>query len=224
MQTVIFSDTHLTTRFEQDKFIFLKSIIEPADRVIINGDFWEGRQISFNAFIESRWSLLFPLLKKRNTIYLFGNHDEKHLSDERCHIFSDEQKYEHIIMLKNNTLFIEHGHNLNLRYKKITYSKLGKAIAKSVFISKQLENIERFSLKKHQKPLFVKSGRRLNKKIKVLVHDQLEKDMIYVCGHTHVAEADTDEMFLNIGSIQHGKGEYLLIQDDVFFLKQCWYG
>ena len=64
MKILVFSDTHLSSTFEEKKFNLLKEIISRADRVIINGDFWEGYLISFKEFLDSRWKELFPLLKK----------------------------------------------------------------------------------------------------------------------------------------------------------------
>ncbi|KUK82735.1 MAG: Metallo-dependent phosphatase, partial [Microgenomates bacterium 39_6] len=80
MKTLIFSDTHLTDRLDPKKMAFLKKIINKADQVIINGDFWDGAFISFDQFLSSPWQELFSLLKKKQTIYIYGNHDKK----ERC--------------------------------------------------------------------------------------------------------------------------------------------
>ena len=92
MRYLIFSDTHLTPKYEPKKFAVLKNAIEQADRVIINGDFWEGFVCTFNEFVESPWSKeLFPLLKKKKAVYLFGNHDRESLANERASLFSDKQ-------------------------------------------------------------------------------------------------------------------------------------
>src|SRR3990172_1424130 len=63
MKILVFSDSHLTDKFEEKKFYFLKKIIRQSDFVIINGDFWDGYLTTFNRFISSNWSKLFPLLK-----------------------------------------------------------------------------------------------------------------------------------------------------------------
>jgi len=68
MKILIFSDTHLTSKFDQEKFDFLKKIVNSSDRVIINGDFWDSWFTNFDDFVKSRWNKLFPLLKKKNTM------------------------------------------------------------------------------------------------------------------------------------------------------------
>jgi predicted MPP superfamily phosphohydrolase len=88
MQTLIFSDTHLTKGFNRKKYEFLREIIEPVDRVIINGDFWDGYLTSFDKFVNSEWQKLFPLLKEKQTIYLYGNHDKTKWCDSRVNLFS----------------------------------------------------------------------------------------------------------------------------------------
>ena len=72
MKTLVLSDTHLTDRFDERKFNFLRAIILPSDQVIINGDFWDSWFTDFDGFVSSKWSGLFLLLLKKNTIYLNG--------------------------------------------------------------------------------------------------------------------------------------------------------
>ena len=110
MKTLVISDTHLDTTFDEKKYAFLRSIIERADRVILNGDFWEGITISFDDFIKSEWKSLFPLLKQKQTIYLYGNHDRKEYNDERVQLFSAAQGDSHILKEENTTYHIQHGH------------------------------------------------------------------------------------------------------------------
>jgi len=77
MKILVISDLHLTTRFDEKKCEFLEKLINRADKVIINGDFWEAYDLKINSFISSKWNKLFKYLKKNNSIYLFGNHDKK---------------------------------------------------------------------------------------------------------------------------------------------------
>jgi len=42
MKIAIFSDTHLRLPFEERKFKFLERVIKNVERIIINGDFWDG--------------------------------------------------------------------------------------------------------------------------------------------------------------------------------------
>ena len=91
MNILVFSDTHLYLPFDGKKFNFLKKIISDSDQVIINGDFFDDYMISFDEFIKSPWNQLFPLLKKKKAIYIFGNHDQEKFSDKRLNLFSDVQ-------------------------------------------------------------------------------------------------------------------------------------
>jgi len=67
----VISDTHLTNKFNENKFNKLRSIIESSDKIVLNGDFWDGYATDFEDFYNSKWSALFPLLKSKKTIYLF---------------------------------------------------------------------------------------------------------------------------------------------------------
>ena len=62
---LIFSDTHLTKRFEEKKYNLLVRLVSSSDRVIINGDFWDSWFVSFKDFLGSKWNKLFPLLRER---------------------------------------------------------------------------------------------------------------------------------------------------------------
>ena len=93
MKYLVFSDTHLTPKFDHRKFSVLKEAIDQADRAVICGDFWEGFGNSFDDFVSSKWSeTLFPLLKKKKTVYLYGNHDKKEYANDRVSLFSVKQQ------------------------------------------------------------------------------------------------------------------------------------
>ena len=76
---LIFSDSHLSPRFNQAYFNKLANLIEQADQVIINGDFWEGYFYSFDEFLNSN-KLNFDLPKIENifesTLELCFNQDD----------------------------------------------------------------------------------------------------------------------------------------------------
>jgi len=71
MKILVFSDTHLTDRFDQGKFRFLQKIINFSDQVIINGDFWDSWFTNFDDFVNSEWRKLFPILLKKRAIYIW---------------------------------------------------------------------------------------------------------------------------------------------------------
>src|SRR3990167_5228492 len=87
MKVLVFSDSHLDHNFEPKKLSYLKKLVRSVDQVIINGDFWEGYSITFDQFLSSKWNELFPLLKAKKAVYIFGNHDKKVLADKRMRLF-----------------------------------------------------------------------------------------------------------------------------------------
>jgi len=108
MKTVIFSDTHLTNMFDEKRYLYLKKIISDSDKVIINGDFWKGTVVSFNDFAESKWNLLFPLLLKKEAIYVQGNHDDLFIKKNST-IFAVECCKKYVLKTKKYEYIITHG-------------------------------------------------------------------------------------------------------------------
>ncbi len=209
MRTLIFSDSHLTERFEPKKLELLKKIIAPVDRVILNGDFWDGHETTFDKFVNSKWKEeLFPLLKSKETIYIYGNHDLKELSDERRALFSNKALDNFQLSTNNFQFYIEHGHQviptIDLKWKWIVSNKL---------IVRAFQDYNGFLLKiiglKYK--FFDKFN---NRKMKSWVKENLNDNEIYVCGHTHYAEKDLVNRYLNSGFIDDSFAQYLVISDN----------
>lgn len=225
MKTLLFSDTHLLKKFDEKKFLFLKKIISEVDQVIILGDFWDGILISFNEFIESDWKKLFPLLKEKHAVYVFGNHDRKEKSDNRVSYFSDEQTDKYIFKVDGKTFVAEHGDRF---FKKhITYYLTYGGPLKFFFMSKLFltwhflifeEIMTKFFGKK-----FLNTRLRFNRYIKKVKIEEFKKGEIIICGHTHAAEIDLENNFINTGIIRHGLGQYVVIDDGEISLKEEWY-
>ena len=95
--------------FEQKKFDYLKKIINEADQIIINGDFFDDYMISFDDFIKSPWNQLFPMLKEKKAVCVFGNHDRQKFSDKRLSLFSDLQSSEYRLPIADYNLVFTHG-------------------------------------------------------------------------------------------------------------------
>jgi len=108
---LIFSDTHISRRFSQKKFELLENIISDVDQVIINGDLWDDTKTTFDDFVNSPWSKLFPLLKNKNAIYIHGNHDMQHKSDNRVKLFCNKVVVEHEIKLSDKIIKVRDGHD-----------------------------------------------------------------------------------------------------------------
>ena len=218
MKTLIFSDTHLSLPFEEKRYNFMRGIIEPVDQVIINGDFWEKNQMSFKRFIDSPWKNLFPLLKLKKTIYIYGNHDTESSMDENAFLFSDIQTHRHTLKLKEKELVIEHGNRL--------YSYIDEHMPidrVSGTLTMPYSKFEYLMVRKTGKTYLKLLNKRKNKNIKKKVLKELSSNQIYVCGHTHFAEIDEKNQFVNSGIIRHGLGQYLLVGNNSITAKEEWY-
>lgn len=208
MKTLVFSDSHLALPFDQKQFRFLEGIIKPADRVIINGDFWDGYITKFERFVNSPWKHLFPLLKEKRTVYVFGNHDQQRFADARLELFSDKQTERYELKLDGNRYIFEHGHRL-LPFGDEVDKKLRLSLKRSTRIADNLE-----------KMLISKTGsryQRMFRKHNWLIQQELQKELaendIYLCGHTHSAEFNLKKKFINSGVVKHGLGQYVLLAE-----------
>lgn len=212
MKTLIFSDTHFGRKFDKKLFAKLKELIESVDKVIINGDFWDYDLVSWDSFLNSKWSQLFPLLKSKKTVYTFGNHDPERLMDERMNLFSDIQTVSFELKTKSQDFIIQHGnlitpaldetHPFVLRHKKW--------VKQSYRIYDFL--IHKIGLK------FLSLGEFKNMKMKKWAAENLKKGQILVCGHSHFMENDMNNRFINTGLIRFGFMQYMIVEGDSFKL------
>lgn len=203
MTILVFSDTHLTNRFNKKKFLFLSRIIKKADRVIINGDFWDGHLTTFNRFITSRWSELFELLKLKKTIYIYGNHDRKEYCDSRVSVFSSVQTTSYKMRFNNYNYHFEHGNTFLPSFDK----SLRITSYRIVKIFTLFTNCIEFPIQK-LKLWYI--GIMANKRIKMKKNKD-NKNTYMVCGHTHYPEIDKKNRFLNTGFMKFGIASYLII-------------
>lgn len=225
MKTVIFSDTHLTSKFHSEQFDFIAGLIDQYDRVIINGDFWDGYLITFDQFLNSEWNGLFPLLKAKETIYIFGNHDREEWQDERYELFAKEAVREYLIdgILGDFKLHIEHGD----RFVK----HLGDNISSH-------RNLLKLFLPYYRTRILAEKnlGRRIKWKkdlinqnlvgkpdgAKIIQHSKtnLPDDTILVASHLHAPAFLPDEGYINTGMINSHLASYLRIEDGVMELRK----
>ncbi|KUK79839.1 MAG: Metallo-dependent phosphatase [Microgenomates bacterium 39_7] len=227
MKILIFSDTHLTNKFDQRKFNLLKEIINSSDQVVINGDFWDGWFTNFDGFINSQWKKLFPLLLKKNTVYLYGNHDPPDWCDTRVNLFSVNSGESHDLLLSNAEYHIEHGHKLlkkrRSRLLKAYHSFL-KKIETSAFnriIYNFLHLMEDLGYKLVGESLVTDS--RIAKKNNEVLKQANQGNRFLICGDTHCAQIDQNHLFANSGCINYGYASYLLINDGEITLKKSRY-
>jgi predicted phosphodiesterase len=218
MRALIFSDTHLTCRFDERKYKFLKEIIGGADRVVINGDFWDSWFADFDSFLNSRWSELFPLLLAKKAVYIYGNHDPKEQCDERVSLFSVFDTETYTLELSERDFKICHGHQILDRkrggfwqvYSQIVDKKTGKFSQQVLHYF--LGFFGHLGWRLVGRSLMADSvvARRSNQILKT--EAKLLGDQEYlVCGDTHCAEIDNN--FINLGCIDYGIASYALIED-----------
>ncbi len=223
MKILVFSDTHLYLPFDQKKFDFLKKIISESDQVIINGDFFDSYMNSFDEFIRSPWKQLFPLLKKKGAIYLFGNHDLEKVSDKRTGLFSVSQKNRHRLIINNQKFSIEHGHltrptldtRFHFSWEVKHYGMLVGHIIRNLFV-KIFGKLAVRILFEH-----------LNAGSKEYIKNTYNSkdNEFFIIGHNHFGEVDEENRFAASGMILYGFAQYLIIDSSTakITLHEEWY-
>lgn len=218
MQTLIFSDTHLHPYYEPRKADFLVKIINEADRVIINGDFWDGDLWSFDDFIKSPWNKLFPVLKAKNAIYIYGNHDPIEKADERVNLFSSSQELTLKLKYGKRTFIVTHGDQYDLTFHNWFEKGLGNFLAHFKPFLYGLMLGEEILMRFWDDRISQKKLQRFNEEIKQQMTSKDVPNTWLVCGHTHSAELDLKKQFVNSGFIRAGVGQYLTINETGFIL------
>lgn len=211
MKTFVFSDTHFTRKFDQKRFDKLKSLIEASDRVIINGDFWEGLSVPFEDFLNSEWKKLFPILKAKETIYVYGNHDDPAISDKKVYEFCDTAVADYKLETPTKKYYFTHGQDF--LFPKLTDPDSTKKRA-----LKLLTKIDIFVAGIIQYILFKLFGPMIFPE--KFNHMSLEErrqiaplDYLLVCGHSHRPLYQPKLNFIDIGFFNYGWANYMLIDD-----------
>jgi predicted phosphodiesterase len=222
MKISVFSDTHLYLPFDQKKYNFLKKVINSSDRVIINGDFFDDYMITFDNFMNSPWKQLFPLLKKKKTVYVFGNHDQKKYTDKRLSLFSIKQTDKYLLKTKSRTFIFVHGH----QFRQTADLFLANAIKPVVSFVVSIAHITRQLMVTlfGRKFLELRFGYR-NGAIKKEATATIKDNEFIVIGHNHWAEVDEKNHFASCGAILYGFAQYLTIDSvsgEVTF-NENWY-
>ncbi len=221
MKKLIISDTHLG-KFNKKQFSFLKDLISSVDEVIINGDFWDSWCVSFEKFVNSGWQQLFDLLLEKNTIYIHGNHDPKHLCDERCSLFAVETHDSYEFEFLGKKFHCEHGHRLMTGFDMGKFINFYNKILhrRPKFLCYVIAKLERLlfnlfpKIAKHSKV-----GQRTNKILK----KNSKVEYINIFGHSHNPTLDYENNFINTGSIMCKNASYVLIDDEKIHLEKKRY-
>ncbi len=224
MNILVFSDTHLYLPFDEKKFDYLKKIINEADRIIINGDFFDDYMISFDDFIKSPWNQLFPLLKEKKAVYVFGNHDQQKFSDKRLNLFSDIQTSIYHLSTINYQLVFTHGHqfrktaDLSIKNITVVMPVINFIINIAHFFRQTMVNILGRTFLK------LRFAYR-NKATKERALKTIKSDQFIIVGHNHWAEVDEINHFACCGAILYGFAQYLTIDSESgkITLHEQWY-
>lgn len=210
MKTLIFSDTHLTHKFNKKQYLQLKKMIEKAHFVIINGDFWDESKTSFDKFVKSEWNnALFALLKSKNTVYIYGNHDPRESCDSRVNLFSVRQEFFYKIKIRDITLHITHGH-LCVSPLNFVHSLADRFWLFGRLCGIILALVIRFTGLKVTNIIY----RKMNDEMILWGKKSLKDNEILVCGHSHLAEFKIKNKFINTGFNHLGYSQYLFIDDE----------
>ena len=213
----LFSDTHLSHHLDEAKFAYLCKIISEADEVIINGYFWDYYLTDWENFLQSPWKILFPLLKSKNAIYIFGNHDLKEFSDERVNLFSVAQTQQYTLKASDRIFNIQHGHKIapgiEQKYPMLNHRRF---ISTSLKINNFIGSFLGGDLDKafHKK---------VNERMKKYAADTLLENEVLICGHSHLVELNEPAPFINSGMIRLGIAQSLIINGDKIELVNARY-
>jgi UDP-2,3-diacylglucosamine pyrophosphatase LpxH len=213
MSTLVFSDTHFTQRFQPRQFEALAKLIAASNKVIINGDFWEGLVISFDEFLASEWRKLFPLLKQKATVYVYGNHDEQLFSDSRVYRFCDTVTNEYCLDTPTHKYLFRHGHEF--LFPKYFRERHQAHVKRARSLRMRLSNEKNILLQNVGFGLF--GPRVLPAVINRIPQDVRatigKPDQLLVCGHTHRPGYMPKTNFVDIGFFNYGWANYLSIND-----------
>lgn len=227
MKTLVFSDTHLSSKFDLRKYNFLCRIINSADRVIINGDFWDGWITSFDQFVNSKWRLIFPLLLSKNTLYIHGNHDTEDLCDQRTSLFSVTTTQQYTTTILGHRYVFHHGHDIANSYcnKLMFYYAKMLDITNGKRVGVIIRRIMTFlgNIGYHIVGIKRITSSAIPRKRNQLLKDSFSDDSWHIFGDTHCAELDAPHSFANSGCTIQGYGSYLMIDNGQVSLHQDYY-
>ncbi len=201
--TLVISDTHLTARFDPDKFTFLKKIISNVDRVILNGDIWDSYLASFQSFFNSEWQRLFLLFQKKEAIYIYGNHDREAKNNRsllKQVMKVTTNKFE--ITIGSKKYIFMHGHQV-VKTPDIYFPWLGNHAFNTAYQFYSQTMAKLFGEK------YLRHRRFWNRRL-ARYQQKMLPDRVLVTGHTHLAEASLPSYY-NSGTITHRFGQYLTI-------------
>lgn len=212
MKTLVISDIHLGSKFDQKKLDFLYSLFSLYDEIILNGDFWCYYNFDFKEFLDSKWKTLFPLLKAKNTTYVYGNHDRESWCGEGVDLFSNKQTTSCMLALGKRKFVIEHGdtHLSRLCSKNQYIVEAMRKINPVIFEVMDKTGLNTYPFFNNTLPIF------LNRMLKKYAMQNIlkEANTYYISGHTHYAEVDKKLGYINTGYVGNRLAQYLEIGEN----------
>lgn len=211
MNILVISDLHLDAHFEPKRFQRLSELIQNSKEVIICGDFWEGHGMDFDNFLKTPWTALFPLLKSKNAVYVFGNHDRRDRSDDRIYQFCDTAAEQYQAKIGDVHYIFEHGNRLSPKIDAVLGIRKANPVYFAISEWIQLAFVKLFGIKGFWIMFYGQ-----NEKIKKASAAEFGHlgNYMYVCGHTDCAEIDRANHFANSGLCKYGYIQYLTIEED----------
>lgn len=207
MRTVVVSDLHLTHVFEPTKYQFLYRLFSQSDRVVLNGDIWDSFHTNWSRFTHSAWRHLFPLLKAKQAVYLFGNHDASEVTPEPwvvSHRWNDEFEFE----WKNWNIHLEHGH----RYSSAFHLEHPRA----AFLLQNIIPYRLFTFKD------IPINRRADA-LQLQAAAQYSAATFLLMGHSHIPGLHESDRYANSGFIADGRASWIEVDDHAIRLKETRY-
>ncbi len=206
---LIFSDTHLTPTFDQEKYDFLIEHINKADRVIINGDFIDCLMADPKEVLRSQWQPLFRQLLEKDAIFLYGNHDpESLLSPSQTAQFSAVQGRWWRFQSGAVECLVTHGHMISPTQEALFTNE--KMVRRVAAVGRWLQHS---SLKWYPTELLYRllwSGR-INSRLSRWARQQLHASQLLICGHSHGQQHRPERQYVNAGAVDEGRAELVKI-------------
>jgi predicted phosphodiesterase len=171
MKFLVFSDSHLSTQYDAKFLNWVKYWSKKVDKIIICGDLGDSYFCTLEEFVNSQWKEeLFPILKSKDTIYIYGNHDRKQIDDEKAEAFCNIKAEKYKIKIGERTFQFEHGD----RFFRSVDTKIRWLGRVGGFLQTKLSQI----LGKTYLKIF-------SKQTKSVRNEWKDQEDFLVCGHIH---------------------------------------
>lgn len=206
MKVLVFSDLHCSQVYRPILAKKMIAWIKNVDIVILNGDIWDEYLISFEDFIHSSWSIIFPYLKQKHAQYIFGNHDRPNHKHRDMNLFSDVQVEALDMTIGSNVFHFEHGHRMlpwEQQVQRYCFDQVPGWLSRRMIPIVDVATESRF--------VHYWIGLTQNNRMKAY-WKTIAAGRWLVIGHTHVQSLDHRNLFLNSGLNKYNTFQAVLIE------------